>query len=185
MTYEEKVIWSAGFFDGEGCACIAKQARKDTTWMSYVLSVSVCQKDPRPLDILHELYGGRVLNYKLKGITYHRWVANSNQAVAILNAMLPYLILKKDRAEVCIEFQTNLVSFNQDYGRRGYPEWVRSALAGFYEKMKFLNKRGVSDDNPNPLAPGAKRGGKNFFAGKNRISIEIKSKETETLHHLM
>jgi len=168
MTADELLIWSAGFFDGEGCINISKQSRKygrnrDLTSINYGLNVSVCQKDPRPLEILHDMFGGHFYSYDVKGNTYWRWHIWSHMAVRMLNAVQPYLILKQDRADIGMDFHFKLTKWNRDYGRRGYPDWVNVERESYYQQMKSLNMRGVSLDNPNPKTPGVKKGAPNHF----------------------
>lgn len=180
MTEQEKLIWAAGFFDGEGCTSIAKQSTKygkdrALTSTNYCLGVSICQKVKEPLDVFHQFFGGHLYSYEVKGVTYWRWHTWSAGALHVLQTLKPYLILKAERARVCIDFQVDLTKWNAEYGRRGYPDFVKQARESYFVWMRDLNKRGVSADNPTPKTPGAKKGCSNYFAQKS------KEKETEVV----
>jgi hypothetical protein len=110
MTQDQKIIWAAGFFDGEGTVAVCRQNHKRYN-PSYVLM---------------------------------------------------------------IEFQKKLVVWNRDYGRRGYPAEVNRARENYHERMRVLNQRGVSDENPNPKKPGPRPGN-----GRNRLTVNRKSDEKE------
>jgi hypothetical protein len=166
VTDEQLICWAAGFFDGEGCINLSKQTGKNTrkdgrVWMSYGLGVSICQKDPRPLETFHTLFGGHFYPYLVKGQTYWRWHCWSHGALHVLETLMPFMVLKTERAEVAIDFQKSMTAWNKDYGRRGYPDWVREKLEEFFIQMRTFNKRGILKENPAKTGP--KDGAKNYF----------------------
>lgn len=89
-------IWAAGFIDGEGCIRISHKVR-----------VSVLQVDPRPLIQLQVLFGGSIrINRHSTGPKRRRiyvWEIGSRQARTMLEQILPFLIVKKDQAELALE----------------------------------------------------------------------------------
>lgn len=165
MTDEQLICWAAGFFDGEGCINLSKQTGKNTrkdgrAWMSYGLGVSICQRDPRPLETFHTLFGGHFYPYVVKGQTYYRWHTWSQGALHVLEVLKPFMILKAERAVVAMDFQKSMTLWNKDYGRRGYPDWVREKLEDFFVQMRTFNKRGILKENPAKTGP---KEGKNYF----------------------
>ncbi len=179
MTEELQLAWAAGFFDGEGCVAVCKQAHSQSKRPQYQLQISICQKDNTPLVHFVVLFGGTLYSYKSKGVEYWRWCMSNNHAVRCLELIAPFLILKGERARIGIEFQKNLVVWNRDYGRIGYPEHVNAAREEFYQRMKLLNQRGVSSDNPNPKSPGPRKGkGRSGFAGWQKRKSEQKEIQT-------
>jgi len=89
----EWMIWSAGFFDGEGTIYISKQTQ---------LIVSVGQRILEPLEVLQRLYGGSL---RLTSTDQHLWFISSGKASNALQQMLPWLTVKRSQATLAIEFQ--------------------------------------------------------------------------------
>ena len=83
--------WAAGFVDGEGCISL-------TSHRTLVLRVS--QKDLRPLRKLKEMFGGSIRPQKPTGCA--QWYLSSAYAVAAIQQMLPFLILKREQADVAL-----------------------------------------------------------------------------------
>ena len=177
MTDEQLIIWAAGFFDGEGCINIAHQNSRrkladgtPVTWVSHHLNVSICQKDPRPLQKFHEMFGGHFYPYQAKGKTYWRWHTWSAGALHVIETLMPFMILKPERAAVAIKFQQSLTAYNRDYGRKGYPDWVKAELASYFDQMKIFNKRDV---DITAKTVGAKPGSPNYFPAKKQEKGDI------------
>ena len=145
------LIWMAGFFDGEGCVSIGHAVRKgkrmSRTNESYTLQVIVGQKGRAPLEHFATAFGGVIYPFRRRGMEYYRWLVSSDKAAAALVALLPYLQLKRDVAEVGIRFQEQMSEWNRQYGRRGYPEHVQLGRRVFYEQAKILNARNRPDMN--------------------------------------
>jgi len=81
----------AGFFDGEGCICI-----------NYQPSLRQC-------------------SLRLQVTQQWVWSCQSLQAAAALRAMLPFLDVKRDQAEIALEFQATMLP----QGTRGAKEQLR------------------------------------------------------------
>jgi hypothetical protein len=126
-----KSPYFAGFFDGEGCIQIV-ETRRQKRWISWSVTASCSQRDPRPLRLLMEQYGGHIHHHpKIKGSD--RWIfvwqISGSKAVAAIADMLPFLIVKKEQAEVALEFwdryhlkpgRHNRVTEDGHEARRGY-----------------------------------------------------------------
>jgi hypothetical protein len=103
-----KAAYTAGFFDGEGCVLVS--VRLDG---SYSLAITISQKFPEPLEFIQANFGGKITRKKhiesrpgfrdgLYEIYELRW--NSGFTRPVLEAMLPYLVLKKNQAELALEY---------------------------------------------------------------------------------
>ena len=89
----------AGFFDGEGCICLAKPNK---TSRSYHLSVSITQNNREILVEIQKLFGGGVYPHK---VNCYSWQATKKEeAYNFLSSILPYLYLKKKEAEIGLVF---------------------------------------------------------------------------------
>lgn len=133
MTRLEKVIWAAGFLDGEGYF----------TTKSGV-GIAAAQVKLKPLEQLQELFGGNIsitvypkvgqpANWK----DLFQWAAYSDTASKACQELLPYLIVKDLQAELLIAYQETI-------GRHGLKVTpaileVRSNIA---ESINSLNRRG-------------------------------------------
>jgi len=116
MTREEKVIWAAGFVDGEGCISIIKNRHAGCVrGYYYTMRVAVSQRGRRPLDELAKLFGG-VVRPAQRGSDLFVWVASTQMGADALNEMLPYMIVKKQQAKVAISFANRRIE--RGYGRR-------------------------------------------------------------------
>lgn len=112
----EELAYAAGFIDGEGHIRIQKHSVRG----SYMLSVSAVQSTETPLPLLQKCFGGvvkRRVNFYYRGQLKIRWEwqASSKVAERALKLMLPYLRVKKDEAEVALEFRK---TFRPQYGDR-------------------------------------------------------------------
>src|SRR6516225_3672191 len=101
-----QIIWAAGFFDGEGCISIAKHQPNPKYYQhnhSYAVKLTVYQNMRAPLKCFKELFGGTI---KLRPATGKQkrngwvWSIGGQALVAALTQMLPYLIVKKEQAEL-------------------------------------------------------------------------------------
>ena len=96
-----RTIWAAGFFDGEGSIGIYRARREQI----YQLSIAVNQVLVTPLEILVDLFGGSVYGREkhLKS-----WRLGSRLAASALEAMIPFLINKKQEALLAVHFQRDI-----------------------------------------------------------------------------
>jgi hypothetical protein len=139
-----RVAWAAGFFDGEGCISIAKPVNKRKTgkvYVTYALQAIIAQRDRRPLEVLVGLFGGNITSVKIHGSTYWYLRKHGVKAVAMLEQLLPFLVLKKEQAELAIRFQKHYDDtrpYRRDIGRS--PEQMQT-LEMFYEQSKQFNAR--------------------------------------------
>lgn len=102
--------YAAGFFDGEGSIDIrfSITSRGAKKYERFHLRVCVVQIDRRPLDWLCERWGGSVSKRKNGGL--HTWVLSTASAAKFLSDVLPFLIVKRDEAQIAMEFQRTMRS---------------------------------------------------------------------------
>jgi hypothetical protein len=102
----ENHAWAAGVIDGEGCITVKKNGPY------YSMQVIVAQSGYEPSPMIEELtrlYGGNSRQAKPKNRTpvWHWQVVGAN-AEKVLKHVSPYLIQKRDQAEVALRFRTTL-----------------------------------------------------------------------------
>lgn len=117
------LAYTAGIIDGEGCIHIRKQwDKRYKGCYKYTMMVSLASTDewlPRWLQLA---WGGSVrLNDRSKDNpkwkSAYQWQVASRIALLFLEAISPYLIIKKPQAEIAISFQKR-----QKVGGRRTPE---------------------------------------------------------------
>jgi hypothetical protein len=102
--------WAAGILDGEGCIGLWPDSRRP---YSARMSVYIANTDERMLLEFQRLFGGTVTPRKTAamGAGFKRvpiikpqwvWQAHGASAIPVLEAVLPYLICKKEKAELCL-----------------------------------------------------------------------------------
>jgi intein/homing endonuclease len=107
LTEEEKA-YLAGFFDGEGCVFIGHHQVPGAVSPQYYLAVIFAQSNYEILKSWRDRIGiGRV--YKAKKQLHHKiawaWRVSDRQGATLLKWLLPYLRIKRQEAEIGIEFQ--------------------------------------------------------------------------------
>jgi len=150
MTERELTIWAAGFFDGEGCISIGKaysQPRAKKHYVAYQLAVIIAQRDRRPMDALCSLFGGHIHPVAIHGSVYWYFRRHGSKAVRFLEAVRPFLQLKKDQAELALAFYKEQTSSSPNRRRNPSGQLIgrsvdeKRRLEEFYLKSKSINKR--------------------------------------------
>jgi hypothetical protein len=135
----EKVIWAAGFFDGEGCVSI----QRVRNGQGGALQIIVVQKGPRPIEVLADLWGGGInvthRNQPTGRVGYYRWTLCGDKAADALVEMLPFLVEKRDQAHLAIEFQDHMKLTRQS-GKR-LTDAVRRYRSETAERLSQMKRR--------------------------------------------
>jgi hypothetical protein len=105
---EAIMAYLAGFFDGEGSIGVYAYARRNNGGGAFgSLAISASQVDRHPLDTLVQRFGGSLrLNRKSRTRPVWQWKLNGPAASNALRHMLPFLIVKRQQAELAIRFQS-------------------------------------------------------------------------------
>ena len=144
-----ELAYYAGLFDGEGCIHIRRTKTKHQK-LAYAL---VCKISMCNFFILNELkyrFGGclrmeRKDKYHNKYNKLWSWTLSCHKALVFLNAVYPFLKLKRAEAELAMQFQENKVS-GAHQGHRGNVPKTPEQLAieeAQYILMRNLKKGGV------------------------------------------
>src|SRR3990167_458018 len=111
------LAYFAGFFDGEGCICIASQGSKTRNGVirkRYRLEVAVGSTNHWIIEMMKFQFGGAVYtdrrdNHPKTHRPFWRWMICSNQAKVFLEEVLPFLTIKKAEADIAIKWQANRI----------------------------------------------------------------------------
>jgi hypothetical protein len=139
---ETNKAYLAGFIDGEGCIHISKWQGKNNRTPVYCLNVVISQKGAKSkflLSALRDLTGGiGSIHEESADPSMQAWRINPNDAVDLLKAVLPYLILRKEEAEIAIEYQWKQGHKNST--GKGYvvPPEIVAEKEAFYQRLHAL-----------------------------------------------
>ena len=145
MWTESELAYLAGILDGEGCFTLAK-GPNGHTFNSRVL---VGNTDARLIHWLHDRFGGGVsvrprLNQRQKPCWM--WTLSSAEIVPFINAVAPFLRLKREQALLLLEYRTTIGKGGNTKGDipNKTTDVVRARRIAMKSRMQLLNQRGVS-----------------------------------------
>ena len=148
------LAYLAGFIDGEGYIGIRKGKRKGCVNLVYWCEMRAVNTRIAPLELLRATFDGMI--YLRRGRKHNwkdqwHWVAPLSTIQTILTALLPYLIIKKEDAELLLRFYRDR-TLTQDRSLPTPPEEVALREA-FYQESRRLKDRcgGQRDDQGNPV----------------------------------
>lgn len=142
MNKKEKLIWSAGFIDGEGSLMIkrykCKTCRREITFQPVISCAQTVQRK-EPIYLLQKLFNGSVSFYKQVGNRYDTitWTVASRDAEKCARELLPYLIVKKRNAKVIINYYNGTIKKGSHITDK---EWKRREE--LFWKMRKFNSKG-------------------------------------------
>jgi LAGLIDADG-like domain len=141
----ETLAYLAGLFDGEGSIFILRKVRNGRNY--YWMEISITNTDKGLIDWIQSVVGGRKSlqpeTYTANGKPIFRWRASSIQASSFLQMVMPWLRIKRDRAEIAISFQEALSA----KAKHAVPDNDHlAALQRYRDSLMSLNKRGASKE---------------------------------------
>lgn len=149
----DSLAYAAGFLDGEGCVGVYRDShRNDRQGRPRVrqsgyhsASLQASGYGRAPLDLLVDLFGGRVATGRsLTGHVLHHWRINAQEQVeAVLRQLLPYLLVKREQAELTIQFLVWRRSVKRTSGPRSgrsFDPWEVAEAGSFAEALKVIKK---------------------------------------------
>lgn len=137
--------YMAGLLDSDGHITIYKMTSKKALLQSqskqnarYTMEIGVTNTRKELLDWLHEEWGGGVYLHTAPSWgkrPCYNWKVTATNAKRILEAVLPYLRIKQERAEIALEFQATKNPSNS----RGIPPEVMEERERLFQAMYKLN----------------------------------------------
>jgi len=117
------LAWAAGILDGEGCFTIS--FRKNSGVHQMLLKV-VCM-DSRMCEKLYELFAG---SHWVDGQGRPSWQVTGKKAASVIKQVYPFLVCKKDQADICLQFADTIRAPGKRTKEGLYPqrEPLRQAL---------------------------------------------------------
>lgn len=135
------LAYVAGIIDGEGNIGLYKLRKSSAKCgYSYIMCVRVVNTQPWLIRFLQLQFEGYVQNVKPMASSRKplwRWEIRAKKAESFLKLVLPYLQLKRQQAEIAIQFQSR-----QYQGKKSTDE-EKAVMEAQHLLMCNLNQRGV------------------------------------------
>jgi hypothetical protein len=106
MPADIDCAYAAGLFDGEGSVSISWRLQgKNSSKETFSMKVSISMIDADSIEWITATFGGHhdTTCRTKSGNVIHRWTLHCRKAADFLEQVLPYLKLKKARAEAAIK----------------------------------------------------------------------------------
>lgn len=153
-----ELAYIAGLFDGEGCIGIHRQkylSRKDRKKpykkghsnhpnSTYRSIITIANTDKEIIEYIQSCFNGsthQVIVHKgnPKWKDSYEWRASTKTAADIIKLLLPYLRIKRRRAEILLKYQEFKDSLAKR-GKRNYSKEEWAILDQFYARIHNLNR---------------------------------------------
>lgn len=136
--------YMAGIIDGEGTIGINKFGSSKRSTPGYSVRVGFGMTERKIAEMFSEKFGGSIMEERVRNRkVIYRWYKVGNTGTReILETLLPYLIIKRNRAELALGFLDgiNTTGFQRN---QGLPEAELQRRQDFYLRMKELNATGA------------------------------------------
>lgn len=108
MVSETDKAYAAGILDADGCVTVSRTRYTPRHSWRYAIAAQVFQADQEAVSWLALKFGGSVkaVSMRAKGPNYrqmYKWALHCRKAADFLELILPYLKIKKYRAELGIQ----------------------------------------------------------------------------------
>ncbi len=150
----DNIIWSAGFLDGEGTISLKRIIRKGRIYHQPYMSCGQTIKGIKAIEKLQELFSGSISSWHQKGnnLDTVEWRVVSREALNCAKRILPYLILKREQAELIIEFYKLVLKREKQYRLTDMDYQKRDELFVQFRKLNVKGKlhlKRLSEETPN------------------------------------
>ena len=133
----------AGFFDGEGHLGIQVNSKN----RSHVLVASFSQSDRDVLERIQSVFGGVITPRNRIHGGFQLWF-RAKETEAMLKRLLPFLIVKRDEAEVSMRFldhkRQNRIEIGYDVETKGE---IKAEREWFRQKLSSLKRERVAESH--------------------------------------
>ncbi len=134
----EELAYAAGVIDSDGCISMERST----------IRVTVTNTKEELPQWFEQRLGGYTYKQTPKNLrwrTTHYWVIQGEQAIQLLTQIRQWLVIKREQANVAIQYWTETQALRQYVGR-GHPRSaeLRSFDEGLRARMRVLNRRGAT-----------------------------------------
>lgn len=142
--------YMAGLWDGDGSFGISKKfnylyPNKEKSYLRYQPFAAITLCSPKAEIIyksLEEEFGFKCIvkgkRYNTKYRLQYKWALSSKKACEFAEKMHPYLVIKKEQAEIMMQWPKSNGNYSENQRSQ-----IRKIQDELYQRMKVLNKRGT------------------------------------------
>lgn len=98
-----QLAYLAGIIDSDGHITIHKSVRKGVSYYAPVIGISGTRCQPH--ELAASIWGGKIWPHQPKNPRHRRffvWARQGRSAIPIIQSMLPYLLVKRERADLAL-----------------------------------------------------------------------------------
>lgn len=140
VPHEVAVAWAAGVIDSRGSICIRKQTPKIGS-PNYSLAIEVASITEDTIFRLQSTFeSGSVSSYPKGAGRVWRWNVVANEAAAVLEEILPFLVKLAKDAEIGITFSRTKQRYNGPHGVPLEDTEEREAIYQFLRRTKLKRR---------------------------------------------
>jgi hypothetical protein len=139
---EIEIAYIAGLVDGEGSIGVSASSHSLT---NYRIKLDITMCDRQAIDFAASVFGGKVVQLKHKtssGKAIYSWVLWCQKAANVLEQLIPYLLIKRDRAQKAVQLARMMKRANAAIVREGGSidlVSIRHAIAGEIRSANFTS----------------------------------------------
>lgn len=139
MFSQEELAYIAGVLDSDGCISLASK--------HVVPKITVANTKEALPQWFHDRLGGHLSQQGARNLRWRStwyWILQGQPAIDLLKLVRQWLVLKREQANVVIDFWAKTQSMRQHVGR-GHPRSpeLREIDTKYSARMHTLNQRGV------------------------------------------
>ena len=146
-----QMAYLAGILDGEGSFIIGCYAfSKKTGVPHFHTTIQVTSTDKVLIEWLVDNFGGKLSTYTARQLSNNfkripfRWTIHSDRVKHLCECTLPYLVIKKDQAQIMIDMRNTLEKTRMRKGQQGTQPIEKEVLDiryALFHKIKLLHIR--------------------------------------------
>jgi len=150
FSHREQLIYFAGLFDGDGCACIIKQ-KSDASLSGFIYRpmLKVTMTDSAPVELFYEIFGGafNISNPEPQRKVPFTWRVYGLRATQIAVQLIPFSRNPRKKAALECVAAFGMTIPLHPYGRSGVPFDMMQRREMFYNRCRAINARGSEANN--------------------------------------
>ena len=135
------IRYVSGLMDGEGCIAIRRRVEMPRNpRVSYMLVVQISMTHEGVVSAVHKAFGGAMSEIKwhrrMNNRPAYQWRLYSTACAAFLEKCIPYLIVKRDEAQLGISFQKHMNEYTNKL--RHFPVERQEEIWQYRESVYWL-----------------------------------------------
>src|SRR3990167_3665249 len=135
-----ELAYAAGLFDGEGYVRIARYAKPNSTHVRWQVVAGIGMPY-KPIIVAwgKQFKGSLYVNDHSKRNANHRpqfmWDSKSKDACAFLRQVLPFLVVKREEAILCLDLQANIETYKFKLGNRFWKHPNHAGIVAYRQSL--------------------------------------------------